>query len=85
MTKPPALPAAQATAMARCVDYYTARGRPAIWHRIECECCLTVHEDLGNDNHERLTGGFIVGQDGGVDWITLPDGRRYAEPPEVLP
>jgi hypothetical protein len=35
-----------------------------VWHWADCKCCIVVHE-----SGEHIVGGYIVGPDGGRDWI----------------
>ena len=67
------LPLAQAEAMAVCVERLRAEGKRPTWHRIECECCLAVHEWAGDDDdHAQITGGYVIGPDGAGrdEWLT---------------
>jgi len=63
---PIVLPFEQAVAMAHCLEKLRAAGKTPTWHRNACGCCVSVHE-LADHAHE----GYVVGADGGVDWIVL--------------
>jgi hypothetical protein len=62
------LPLAQAVAVVECVNRLAAEGQPVTWHRNECGCCVTVHADT-----RPLRGGYVIGRDGGTDWLDLDD------------
>jgi hypothetical protein len=64
---PVVMPAAQADAAAACIDVLLAQGLQPIWHMNHCGCCLSVHAIDDEDK------GFIVGSDGGADWIEHAD------------
>ena len=58
------LPRAQAERVALCLREFRARGVPARWHQNDCGCCVTVHEAA-----EHVTSGYLVGADGGCEWL----------------
>lgn len=62
------LPLAQARTMVACVRRLRATVGTATWHRNDCGCCVTVHEDA-----EHVTAGYLIGPDGGVDWLDEAD------------
>jgi hypothetical protein len=53
--------AEQAIALHRCLR----RFKEPVWHFNKCGCCVAVHE-AGVD-----TEGYVIGQDGGADWVEL--------------
>jgi hypothetical protein len=62
---PVTLPFMQVTAIGKVVRQLRAEGKEATWHRNECGCCFTVHEDGVAHVYE----GWVIGQDGGVDYV----------------
>lgn len=54
----------QMMAVADCIAQLQAQGKVACWHKIDCGCCVTVHEA----GVHPVTGGFIVNEDGGYGW-----------------
>jgi hypothetical protein len=60
----------QAIEMGRIINLLKAEGKQAIWHRNNCDCCVTVHED----SDEPVPGGWVVGRDGGSDYVTVGEG-----------
>jgi len=61
---PVTIPLLQAEAIVRYIEELQGQGKKVTWHRNNCECCFTVHEDV-----EHPTEGYIIGKDGGVDWV----------------
>lgn len=55
------MPLAQALAIAECLRAFRGAGT---WHRNDCGCCVTVHANV-----EHPTSGYIVGSDGGYNWM----------------
>lgn len=55
----------QATSMGKCIEYLRFQGKEAVWHPADCGCCIIVHEDGVEPCH----AGFVIGQDGGYDWV----------------
>lgn len=64
------LPFEQAMSVAACVRTLRDAGKEVTWHRNDCGCCIAVHEAHGDG--EPCRAGFIVGEDGGADWIEVP-------------
>jgi hypothetical protein len=56
------LPVAQALAVAEALLEFK---RP-VWHVNDCGCCVSVHE-----NEKPVTGGYVIGRDGGADWVEV--------------
>lgn len=62
------LPFLQAAAMGKCIQHLEFQGKQVTWHRAECPCCIVVHEA----GIEPCNAGFVIGQDGGYDWVEVP-------------
>lgn len=38
-----------------------------MWHWNDCQCCITVHEDLdGEDDHAKVDRAYIIDSNGGT-------------------
>lgn len=70
------LPALQAIGIGECMQTLINQGKRITWHVNECGCCYTVHEDT-----HPITGGYVVGPDGGYDWVNL-EGHTHPEKSE---
>lgn len=57
----------QAVAMSHCIARLRGQGKRVVWHHNACGCCISVHEDAGEDEcpHE----GYVIGADGECDWV----------------
>lgn len=60
---------AQAQAIAVAIKELHGRGLVPTWHPNECGCCVSVHDDV-----EHPDAGWLIGRDGGSDWISRPHG-----------
>jgi hypothetical protein len=59
------MPWAQAEAVGKCIEKLKFKGKEATWHRANCDCCIVVHEASDEPVHH----GFVIGRDGGFDWV----------------
>lgn len=66
------LPVVQMLAVADRVDELRSQGKAPVWHPANCGCCIVVHEA----GEHPPAGGFLVGDDGGYEWIDGIEGRR---------
>ena len=38
-----------------------------VWHWAQCGCCIVVHEHVESGEH--VCEGYVIGPDGGRDWV----------------
>lgn len=66
------MPWPQAEAVGKCIEKLMFKGKEATWHRANCDCCIIVHEAGVEPCYE----GFVVGRDGGFDWVEHDPGEN---------
>lgn len=62
----PQITPAQLREVERLTLLLRAEGKRVCVHWNSCRCCVSVHEQA-----EHITEGYVVGRDGGSDWLQL--------------